>query len=314
MSDAVILCVDPDEATRAETIDELAAELDALDPTFEGAGSIADAEGIIGEVSVDCVITEYDLPDGTGLDLVDRIRETAPDAGCILFTAADHETIDTEAFHGAITEYLNRNAPQVYERLAGLVRTTITLDSQTSYPHPQEETERVAALRTFDLDAAGVHESLERITDLAGEHFDVEKASINVIDEHSQDFLACYGEAKNWERTEREDSICTFTIVEDDPVMTVEDVHEDPRFETNEKLEDLGIRAYMGASIRSPSGLAIGTLCIYDDEPRTFSEAERSYLHTLAQVAMDLIEAHYRDAQVAAEGRDDAGDEEGAGE
>jgi len=314
MSDAVILCVDPDETTRADTIDELGSRLDALDPTFEGAGSIADAEGILGEVPVDCVITEYGLPDGTGLDLIDRIREIAPDAGCVLFTAADHGSIDTDAFHGAITEYLNRDGPRVYERLAGLVETTITLDSQTSYPLPQEESERVAALRTYDLDAAGVRESLERITDLAGEHFDVEKASINVIDEHSQDFLACYGEATSWESTDREDSICTFTIVEDDPVMTVEDVREDPRFETNEELEKLGIRAYMGASIRSPSGLAIGTLCIYDEEPRTFSDDERSYLHTLAQVAMDLIGVHYRDAQGAAAGTDEAGSGEEAGE
>ena len=314
MSDAVILCVDPDEATRADTIDELGSRLDALDLTFEGAGSIADAERILGKTPVDCVITEYDLSDGTGLDLVERVREMAPDAGCILFSAADHGTIDTEAFHGAITEYLNRDTPQVYERLAGLVEITVAFETQTSYPLPQEESERIAALRTYDLDAEGVRRSLERITNLAGEHFGVEKASINVIDEHSQDFLACYGEARDWESREREDSICTFTIVEDDPVMVVDDVRDDPRFETNEELEELGIRAYMGASIRSPAGLAIGTLCIYDEEPRAFSEDDRSYLHTLAHVAIDLIEAGYRDAQGAAGGPDDAGGGEGTGE
>jgi GAF domain-containing protein len=312
MSDAVILCVDPDETTRAGTIDELGSALEALEPTFEGAGSMADAETILEDVTVDCVIIEHDLPDGTGLELVESVRSIAPDTRCILFTAADHGTIDTDAFHGAITEYLNRDAPRAFERLAGLVRTTVTQGTQTSYPLLQDEPARIAALRTYDLDAEAVRESLERITDLAGEHFGVGKASINVIDEHSQDFLACYGEASTWESMDREESICTFTIVEDDPVMVVEDIREDPRFEANESLEELGIRAYMGASIRSPAGLVIGTLCVYDEEPRAFSEADRSYLHTLAQVAMDLIEAHYRDAQRP--GSHSPGTGEGTGE
>lgn len=312
MSDAVIRCVDPDEATRMEMIDELGSELDSLDPTFEAAGSIADAEAFLEDGTVDCVLSEYDLPDGTGLDLVDRVRSIAPDTSCILFTAADHETITTDATHDAITEYQNRDAPRAFERLAGLVRTAIPDGSQTSYPLPQNESERIAALRTHDLDADAVRESLGGITDLAGEHFGVEKASINVIDEHSQDFLVCYGDAKRWESTDREESICTFTILEEDPVMMVGDVRDDPRFEANEGLAELGIRAYMGASIRSPSGVAIGTLCVYDDEPRTFSRGDRSYLHALAQVASDLIEAHYSDA--VRPGSHASGPGQGAGE
>ena len=132
------------------------------------------------------------------------------------------------------------------------------------------------------------------MTDLAAEHFDVDIASINIINEHSQDFLSCYGGTQEWESMDREDSICTFTILEDE-VMTVEDVTEDPRFESrSEELLDLGIRAYMGANLVTEAGLAIGPLCIYDDRPREFSPADEAYLSDLAALATDLIKLHDR--------------------
>jgi len=136
-------------------------------------------------------------------------------------------------------------------------------------------------------------ESLDRITDLAAAHFDVEQASINLITEYSQEFLACYGEAEDWETMDREDSICTFTILEESGVMAVEDVTEDPRFQSRaDSLIELGIRSYMGANLITSNGLVIGPLCVYDDEPRSFSPAEKAYLRDLAAVAMDLIEYH----------------------
>ena len=93
---------------------------------------------------------------------------------------------------------------------------------------------------------------------------------------------------------DRQDSICTFTILEDE-VMTVEDVTEDPRFESrSEELLDLGIRAYMGANLVTEAGLAIGPLCIYDDRPREFSPADEAYLSDLAALATDLIKLHDR--------------------
>jgi GAF domain-containing protein len=84
-------------------------------------------------------------------------------------------------------------------------------------------------------------------------------------------------------------------------VMTVPDVTEDPRFESrSDTLVEMGIRSYMGANLVTPSGLAIGPLCVYDDEPRSFSAADEAYLQTLATTAMDLIELHTE--RVAAEG------------
>jgi GAF domain-containing protein len=289
-----ILCVDPDDDALDETVERLRADLSDLDPVFETAGTLAAARDAL-TTDTDAVVTEYHLPDGTGVDLVRTARETCPDAGCVLYTDADPDDIDTDELRGAITEYVGKDSVFGVERLARLLRTTVETGSQQSYPLPQNEAERLAALRTYDLDDPELVASLNRITDLAATHFGVERASVNIINEHSQDFLTCYGDTEEWESMDRQDSICTFTILEDGGVMTVEDVTEDPRFESrSDTLVEMGIRSYIGANLVTPAGLVVGPLCVYDDEPRSFTESEKGYLRNLADLAMDLIELYAR--------------------
>lgn len=123
--------------------------------------------------------------------------------------------------------------------------------------------------------------------------------SVNLIREHSQQFLACHG--ADWTPTPREDSICTYAIVEDDDVTVVEDVKADPRFEHNESLDDMNIRSYAGADLTTPDGLTIGTLYAYDAEPRTFTDDDREYLSTLADVTVTVLDLHLEVAQLREE-------------
>ncbi|MEZ3114747.1 GAF domain-containing protein [Halobaculum sp. MBLA0147] len=298
-----ILCVDPDTEARADTAAELRTELSDLDPTVETADGVAEAEAALDE-PVAAVVTEYDLPDGSGFDVIDAAKDASPDAGCVLYTDTDPDTIDTTAIRGTITEYVGKDSLFGADRLARLIRTTVETRVQASYPLPQNEDERLAALRSYDLADEALIDSLDRITDLAATHFDVSRASINIINEHSQDFLACHGGATEWESMDREDSICTFTILEDDDVMTVPDVTDDPRFETrSETLIDMGIRSYMGANLVTSAGLRIGPLCVYDEVPREFDADDEAYLADLAAVAVDLLELHSRvDAPAATDG------------
>lgn len=285
-----ILCVDPDEETRTETAEYIQEELADLDPAVELADGLAAATERLATDTA-AVITEYELSDGTGFELIERVRESCPDAGIVLYTDTDPDMIDSTEIQGKITEYVGKGSVFGAERLGDLLRTTIENKTQSSYPLPQSEQQRLVGLRSYDLDDPALLESLDRIADLAAEHFEVDQASVNIISEHSQDFLACHGKAEQWESMDRSDSICTFTILEDENVMTVPDVTEDPRFEPqSDTLIEMGIHSYMGANLVAPSGLVIGPLCIYDDEPRSFSPADEAYLQKLAATAMDLIE------------------------
>jgi len=286
-----IVCADGDEASLTETVETLREgmdtpiEIDAV-TTVERADSALAADTA-------AVITEHRLPDGTGTELIELARTRCPDATCLLYTATDPDAIDTDAIRSAVTEYVGKGSAFGDERLTQVLETMLSSRSQRSYPVPQNETERLAGLAAYDLDDEALTDSLDRITDLAARHFEVETASVNIITDHAQEYVSCYGSATEWESPDREDSICTFTIADDDEVLTVEDITEDPRFESrSEQFVQIGIRSYMGATLTTTTGLALGSLCIYDDEPRSYTPTDEAYLRDLAALAMNLIERY----------------------
>jgi len=283
MSGATVLVVDPDGADRAETAGALR---DGMGASVLEAQSLAGAGESLADRTVDAVVTEYDLGDGTGLDLARHVRSVSPDTGVVLYT--DTADVDTGSAEDVIAEYVPKGTPGAADLLVTLVEQAGPERTQAAYPLPDDESERLAAIERYVDEGGALREPLDRITRLAAEHFGLEVSSVNVIGEHTQEFLSCHG--ASWASTDRDDSICTYTILEDDGVMSVEDVREDPRFADNDALPELGVRAYLGAGIESPDGHTVGTLCIYDDEPRSFSAADEAYLATLAALVGDLLE------------------------
>lgn len=313
MSDIRLLCVEPDESARVKVKETLQTHLADLNPVVEVRGSLTAAEAVFDAQPVDCLVTEYDLPDGTGLELIDHARTRSPDTGGILFTAASYDAIDTTGFEATITDYLAKDVPQASTRLADVVRTTVTRRSQLSYPLPEDEPDRIAALGTYEFDSARLHQALERLTELAAQHFDLSGVEVNLIEEHHQQTLVAHGASAPGTSTARAASICTFTILEADGVLVVEDVYDDPRFKTRgQQFEARGVRSYLGARLSSSAGPVLGTVCIYDEEPRSFPQADEAYLRNVAAVAMALIEGHARRShQTAPSGSDEPGDPEG---
>jgi len=218
------------------------------------------------------------------MELSDWARDHSPDTGCLLYAAT--EDIETTDFEDTVVEYVPRNAPDADEQFVALLAATVEDVTQAAYPLPDDEAARLDAVETYTGDTEAVDTPLARVAKLAADHFDVEVASINVIEEHEQTFLTFHGE--EGPPVAREDSICTYTILED-RAMAVEDTQADPRFADNESIKSAGIRAYLGANLRTPDGHNIGSLCIYDDQPRTFSAADETYLVTLADLAMDVL-------------------------
>lgn len=295
MSNRTVLYVDRERSSREDALERLREHArsgeHAREVTFLAAESVADATETLADRDVDCVVTEYDLPDGTGLALAERVREVQPDAGCVLYTETDRAEIETDEAGGTVAEFVPKGFPDAAEELWRVVEFTVESAAQTAYPLPQNEAERLDALEAYELDPETLQPDVQRLTDLAAQHFDAPQASVNLIKEHSQQFLACH--STDWTPTSREDSICTYTILDEDEVTVIGDVKADPRFEDNESLDELGIRSYAGASLTTDEGLSIGTLCVYDDEPRTFSADDRTFLSTLADVAMSVIELRH---------------------
>lgn len=284
MSEISVLCVDPDATDGATPVAGLADESNVHVLERE---TVAGAKEALAEGVVDCVVTEYDLPDGTGMEMIAHVREVAPDTGCVLCTGSDPELVAAESGPDHVAEYVSKDAPAAETRVAQLVRTTAERRSQTAYPVPEGEAERVAALERYDLDSELFVEAVQRITDVAAAHFDVSQSSVNVVTERTQEFLACHGE--QWDSTTRENSVCAYAIL-NEGVTVVEDTRADPRFEGNEVLDELGVRFYAGATVTTDDGLPIGTVCIYDETPREFGDDDEAFLELLADEVMGWIE------------------------
>jgi len=284
MTGLTVLCVDPDASEREETAAALA---DADDVTVLSRDTLAAAGSVLSDTEVDCVVTEYDLPDGTGLDLTARLRERAPDTPCILFTNADPDRIRTADHEGVVVEYLPKDMPGARESLVRLVGNVVAQRTQVGYPLPPEEDERLAALEQYNRPGMDAVDAFDRLTALTKSHFGVDVAFVGLVDAHEERFLSCAG--ADWETLEREGTMCTHTILQDD-VMVVEDTHEDGRFADSDRLDELNIRAYAGVPLETPRGTAIGAYCMTHSEPRSFSEAELNDLRLFAEEAMEQLE------------------------
>lgn len=151
-----------------------------------------------------------------------------------------------------------------------------------------DEPGRLQALAEYGLDEEAGLPSLDPIVDLAAKIFDCEASAVNMIgDDHV--FLASSCGIGDCDMS-REVSFCAHAINQHE-VMVVEDAALDPRFHDNPIVAAGMIRFYAGIALRSPSGHALGALCVLDSKPRAgFSLQDQTRLKELSRLVWDKLE------------------------
>ncbi len=130
-------------------------------------------------------------------------------------------------------------------------------------------------------------EGFDRITRLAQKLFGVSAASVALIAQDRQFLKSVVGDLNV--NTPRAESFCSHTILTPN-TLVIEDAQQDDRFSNNPLvLGQPNIRFYAGEPLQGPGGHNIGTLCIIDDVPRTFSEEQKQVLQDLAAIAQREI-------------------------
>ena len=150
-----------------------------------------------------------------------------------------------------------------------------------------DDDERVAALCALNILDTVQEERFDRLTRLAAAAFSVPISLVSLVDRDRQWFKSRTGlEAPE---TPRSSSFCSHAVAGSE-MLVVHDAASDARFADNPLV--LGaphIRFYAGQPIFSADGFAVGTLCVIDDAPRAFSEADRHQLCDLAALAEDEL-------------------------
>jgi CheY-like chemotaxis protein len=283
-----VLHVEPDATTRMD-VEERIEEYDDMEVI--GVEDMEGALELVGEQRVDCAVAEYELPDGTGLELCARLRDDQPDIACILYTETGFMDIDTDDTEDIVVEYLSKRVPGTERRLPELARTLVANRMQVGYPVPDQEDERLAAVRQYDISDFSSRETFDRLTALARRQFDVDTAFVGIMEANEEDIIACQGTQLSM--LARENSICTYSMFEPE-INVIEDVDEDPRFAHNERLRELDIQSYAGANLMTPDGEVIGEFCLLDSSPRAYDDEERTLLRMYADEVMEQMELRRR--------------------
>lgn len=89
-------------------LDELSQALSDNGITVMTADSVGSALEIVKKDAYDVAVVDKKLPDGDGLDLIDKLREAKPDLICILITA--HASVDSaiKALRGHVFNYITK--------------------------------------------------------------------------------------------------------------------------------------------------------------------------------------------------------------
>jgi PAS domain S-box-containing protein len=76
--------------------------------------------------TVDCIVSDYNMPEMNGLELFDRIRDVDPDVPFILFTGKGSEEIASDAISRGVTDYLQKGTgTDQYQVLANRVENAV---------------------------------------------------------------------------------------------------------------------------------------------------------------------------------------------
>ncbi|GAA0716686.1 PAS domain S-box-containing protein [Halorubrum trapanicum] len=119
-----VLHVEDDEAFA----DLTAAYFERLDADIrhEAVRTVGAARRRCRGESFDAVVCDYDLPDGTGIDLLERVREIDPELPFVLFTGKGSEEVASEAISAGVTDYLQkRGGTDQYEVLVNRIRNAV---------------------------------------------------------------------------------------------------------------------------------------------------------------------------------------------
>ena len=147
-------------------------------------------------------------------------------------------------------------------------------------PIPDDEAQRLAALKALGVLDTPPEDRFDRSTRLAAALFNVPVALVSLVDADRQWFKSCFGVEIC--ETPRETSFCAHAIAARS-MLVIPDALADERFRDNPMVASgPRVRFYAGAPLRTPDGHLVGTLCILDVRPRDLSEAERGLLMDLA--------------------------------
>ncbi len=92
--------------------------------------SPSDGLASLGGGNIDCIVSDYDMPETNGLEFLEAVRDVESDLPFILFTGKGSEEIASEAISVGVTDYLQKvGGSEQYEMLANRIENAVAQHS-----------------------------------------------------------------------------------------------------------------------------------------------------------------------------------------
>jgi GAF domain-containing protein len=151
---------------------------------------------------------------------------------------------------------------------------------------------RLAALERLDLIEGRPWAGFDRYTAEAAEQLDAPVALVSLVDSQRQYFPSRHAEDepfKSIAETPLSYSFCKHAVESHSPLV-IDNTREEPLVAENPSIDEYGVLAYAGAPIITRDAQPLGTLCVMDHRPRTWTPEQVQLLIDLAAAVAAEIE------------------------
>lgn len=167
------------------------------------------------------------------------------------------------------------------------------MTKRIDYFIPENDELRLEKLREYNILDTYPEDVFDTIASMAQKLFGTSGAFINFVDKDRVYFKSNLSPLAVTE-VARRDSLCSRAILQDD-VYILNDTHDHPELLDNPYIAPKGgIRFYAGATLKTPEGYNMGTICVTDDKPREVTEQQVEMLRTLSKMVIDKLENRLR--------------------
>jgi formate hydrogenlyase transcriptional activator len=161
---------------------------------------------------------------------------------------------------------------------------------------PENEAERLNALRRYQILDTPPEPAFDRIAEMAANFFQVPMAGLSLVDEDRVWFKSRLG--INAQETARDAGLCSSAMLSQG-VYHLRDASQDKRALGHPFVADIGIGFYAAAPLRNHEGFNLGTVWVIDQKPRALASGEAEMLRALAALAMNQMELRLYARKVA---------------
>lgn len=153
----------------------------------------------------------------------------------------------------------------------------------------EQEAERLRALKPYRALEHAHHQIFGQIAALTARLFAAPMAQVSLVDADEVVYPGNVGEPPLASRLRREDSICAVAVYRPNTTTVFPDLRSEPcRWVSKEAQQDFAF--YASHPIQTAAGQPIGSLCVLDRKPRTFTVDEQQVLQRMAGLTMKLLD------------------------